>query len=178
LGENAVLACNYDYLNEPNEGSLVDWIMLVTRLPRARTTALKVATWRKLKRLGVYTLQDSVYVLPRSERTLEALEWVAAEIREGGGDASVWEATARTEAQEREMRDFFLEQVNAQYRNILEEVRGDPDEEKLRQLWGQYHKVKAQDYLRSPLSIEARAACERRALVLKGETENNEGRNS
>lgn len=90
----------------------------------------------------------------------------------------MWEATARTEAQEREMRDFFLEQVNAQYRNILEEVRGDPDEEKLRQLWGQYHKVKAQDYLRSPLSIEARAACERRALALKEDTENNEGRNS
>jgi hypothetical protein len=154
----------------------MDWIMLIKKLPRTRTTALKVATWRKLKRLGVYTLQDSVYVLPRSERTLEALEWIAAEIREEGGDASVWEVTARTEAREREMRDFFLEQVNAQYRTILEEVRSDPDKERLRQLWGQFHKVKAQDYLRSPLSIEARAACERRALDLKEQADNKEGR--
>jgi hypothetical protein len=150
----------------------MDWIMLITKLPRARTSALKVATWRKLKRLGVYTLQDSVYVLPRSERTLEAFEWVAAEIREEGGEASVWEVSVRTEAREREMRDFFLEQVNALYRGILEEVRRSPDEGRLRELWGQYHKVKSQDYLRSPLSIEARAACERRAMELRGDQEN------
>jgi hypothetical protein len=156
----------------------MDWIMLITKLPRARTTALKVATWRKLKRLGVFTLQDSIYVLPRSERTLEAFEWLAAEIREGGGEASVWEATARTEVQERELRDFFLEQVNSQYRAILEEARSDPDEDSLRRLWGQYHNVKAQDYLRSPLSIEARAACERKAQLLKQKEEAIEGRNS
>jgi hypothetical protein len=154
----------------------MDWILLITKLPRARTSALKVATWRKLKRLGVYTLQDSVYVLPRSERTLEAFEWVAAEIREEGGEASVWEVSARTEAREREMRDFFLEQVNGQYRSILEEMRRNPDERKLRELWGQYHKVKSQDYLRSPLSIEARAACERRALELGVERENLKGK--
>ncbi|MHC1744914.1 MAG: Chromate resistance protein ChrB [Syntrophobacteraceae bacterium] len=156
----------------------MDWVTLITKLPRSRTTALKVATWRKLKRLGVYTLQDSVYVLPRTERALEAFQWIAAEIREGGGDASVWEMSARTEAREREMRDFFLEHVNAQYRSILEEVRGDPDEATLRQLWGLYHKVKAQDYLRSPLSAEARAACERRARALLGEPETGEGANA
>ncbi|MCU0575169.1 MAG: hypothetical protein MUC41_19605 [Syntrophobacteraceae bacterium] len=154
----------------------MDWIMLITKLPRARTSALKVATWRKLKRLGVYTLQDSVYVLPGSERTLEAFEWVAAEIRDEGGEASVWEVSARTEAREREMRDFFLEQVNAQYRGILEEVRCGPDEEKLRELWGQYHKVKSQDYLRSPLSVEIRAACEGRARELKEEAGSTKGK--
>jgi hypothetical protein len=156
----------------------MDWIMLITKLPRARTSALKVATWRKLKRLGVYTLQDSVYVLPRSERTLEAFEWVAAEIREEGGEASVWEVSARTEAREREMRDFFLVQVNGQYRSILEEVRRGPDEAKLRELWGQYHKVKSQDYLRSPLSIEARSACERRALELNEDAGSTKGKES
>ncbi len=154
----------------------MDWIMLITKLPRARTSALKVATWRKLKRLGVYTLQDSVYVLPGSERTLEALEWLAAEIREEGGEASVWEVSARTETREREMRDFFLEQVNAQYCRILEEVRCGPDEEKLRELWGQYHRVKSQDYLRSPLSVEIRAACEARARELKEEAGSTKGK--
>lgn len=154
----------------------MDWIMLITKLPRARTSALKVAIWRKLKRLGAYTLQDSVYVLPHSERTLEALEWIAAEIREEGGEASVWEVSARTEAREREMRGFFLEQVNAQYRSILEEVRRGPDEGRLRELWGQYHKVRSQDYLRSPLSIEARGACEHRARELQEDGASTKGR--
>jgi hypothetical protein len=156
----------------------MDWIMLITKLPRARTSALKVATWRKLKRLGVYTLQDSVYVLPRSERTLEAFEWIAAEIREEGGEASVWEVAARTQMQECEMRDFFLEQVNTEYRVLLEEVRGEPDEERLRRLWGQYHKTKGQDYLRSPLSTEVRAACEQRARELKAGEKRTERRDS
>jgi len=153
----------------------MDWIMLITRLPRAPTSALKVATWRKLKRLGVYTLQDSVYLLPRSARTLEALEWIGAEIREEGGEASLWDVTARTEASERDMRDFFLEQVNAHYRTILEELGKEPDEQKLRQLWAQYHRVKSQDYLKSPLAIEVRAACERIAFEIRGKRAGGEG---
>jgi hypothetical protein len=154
----------------------MDWIMLITKLPRARTTAVKVALWRKLKRLGVYTVQDSVYVLPNSERTLELLEWVAAELRDGGGDASVWEVTARTKTQERDMREFFLEQVNAQYRAILEEVRSAPNAERLRQIWAQFQKVRTQDYLRSPLATEARAACERRAQEITAAREKQQGR--
>lgn len=45
--------------------------MLVYKLPKSKTSANKVAVWRKLKKLGVYPLQDSVCLLPCSERTLE-----------------------------------------------------------------------------------------------------------
>jgi hypothetical protein len=86
--------------------------MLIIKLPRAKTTAFKVAMWRKLKRLGVYSVQDSVCILPHSERTLESFEWIAAEVREMRGDASVWEVEALTPSREKEMKDFFLEQVN------------------------------------------------------------------
>ncbi|MHC1724814.1 MAG: Chromate resistance protein ChrB [Syntrophobacteraceae bacterium] len=147
------------------------WIMLIHKLPRSRTTAIKVATWRKLKKLGVYSVQDSVCVLPHSERTLESLEWLAAELRELGGEASVWEAHALTLEQEKELKDFFLDQVNVHYREIIQSASLAKDSGQLKKLWARYNGVKSQDYLRSPLAAEAKAACENRAEELKEEEE-------
>ena len=147
------------------------WIMLIYKLPRSRTTAIKVATWRKLRKLGVYPVQDSVCVLPHSEKTLESLEWLAAELRELGGEASVWEAQALTSEQERELKNYFIEQANTQYREIIQESPLAGDGVKLQQLWMKYNMVKSQDYLRSPLGAEARAACENRARGLRAEEE-------
>lgn len=146
------------------------WIMLIHKLPRSKTTANKVATWRKLKKLGVYAIQDSVCLLPGSEKTLESFQWLAAELQEMGGEASVWEAETLTPSREKEIKEFFLEQVNGEYRRIIQEATLTKDEKQLRDLWMRYNRVKGQDYLKSPLAVEARAACERRAReVRKGE---------
>jgi len=147
----------------------VKWIMLIYKLPRAKTTAFKVATWRKLKRLGVYAVQDSVCILPYSERTLESLEWTAAEVREMGGDASVWEVEVLTPSREKEMKDFFLNQVNVEYRELIQKVAIAKTEKHLIDLWTKYNRVRVQDYMKSPLAIEARAACEQKARKLRDE---------
>jgi len=147
----------------------VKWVMLIYRLPRSRTTATKVALWRKLKKLGVYSIQDSVCLLPDSEKTLESFEWIAAELREAGGEASVWQAETRTPAQEKAIRDHFLDQVNEQYKRIIEDTARVEKEGDLRNLWVHYNRVRSQDYLKSPLAIEAKAACERRAGEFKKE---------
>jgi hypothetical protein len=147
----------------------VKWIMLIYKMPRAKTTAFKVATWRKLKRLGVYSVQDSVCILPYSERTLESLEWTAAEVREMGGDASVWEVEVLTPSHEKEMKDFFLNQVNVEYRELIKKAAIARTEKQLKDLWTEYHRVRGQDYIKSPLAIEARAACKRRAMELRNE---------
>ena len=139
------------------------WVMLIYRLPRSRTTATKVALWRKLKKLGIYAIQDSVCILPDSEKTLESFEWIAAELREAGGEASVWQAETLTPAQEKEIRDYFLDQVNEQYKRIIEETVRVEKKGDLSKLWVQYHRVRSQDYLKSPLAVEAKAACETRA---------------
>lgn len=145
--------------------------MLIVKLPRAKTTAFKVATWRKLKRLGVYSAQDSVCILPHSERTIESFEWIAAEVRETGGDASVWEVEALTPSREKEMKDFFLDQVNVEYLQLIEKVATAKTERQLKDLWTKYNRVKVQDYMKSPLAVEARAACEQKARALTNEEE-------
>jgi hypothetical protein len=139
------------------------WIMLIHKLPRERTTAYKVATWRKLKKLGVYSIQDSVCMLPLTERTLEHFEWLAAELQEIGGEASVWQVEALTPAREKVIREFFLDRVNTEYGKIIEKASAAKTEKHLKRLWAQYNRLKTQDYLKSPLAVEARTACERRA---------------
>jgi len=149
------------------------WIMLIYKLPIAKTTANKVAVWRKLKKLGVFPIQKSVCILPHSERTLEHFEWLAAEFLESGGEASVWEAESLTPSQEKEIRDFFLNQVNGDYRRIIQEAELAKTEKQVKALWAIYNKIKARDYLKSPLSAEAKAACEEQARKLRKEEESN-----
>jgi hypothetical protein len=150
-------------ITKPRRIAGVKWVMLIYKLPRSKSTATKVALWRKLKKLGVYPVQDSVCILPDSEKNFESFEWLAAELREAGGDASVWQAETLTPVQEKEMKNHFFEQVNQQYRQIIEDAVLVRSEKDLKNLWLQYNRVRLQDYLKSPLSVEAKAACEKRA---------------
>ncbi len=67
-----------------------DWVLLAYRLPRVPSTP-RSAVWRKLKRLGVAWLGDGLVALPADPRTREQLEWVAEEVTEHGGEATLWQ---------------------------------------------------------------------------------------
>ena len=66
-----------------------DWILLAYRLPRV-PSAPRSAVWRRLKRLGVAWLGDGLVALPADPRTREQLEWVAEDVTDHGGEATVW----------------------------------------------------------------------------------------
>jgi len=142
------------------------WIMLIYKLPKSKTTAIKVSVWRKLKKLGVYSLQDSVCVLPYTERTLEKFEWLAEEIKELGGSATLWEVKGLSSLQEEEINEFFLEQVNEQYRQIIKTAQNTGDINQIKELWSLFNRVKAQDYLKSPLWIQVKGILESKAREL------------
>ena len=69
----------------------IAWILLSSRLPR-EPSRLRLAIWRRLKRLGAVLIHDAVWMLPADAKTREAFEWLAEEIEEQGGTAWVWEA--------------------------------------------------------------------------------------
>jgi len=66
-----------------------EWVLLAYRLPRVPSTP-RSAVWRKLKRLGVAQLGDGLVALPADPRTREQLEWVAEEVTDHGGEATLW----------------------------------------------------------------------------------------
>jgi hypothetical protein len=70
-------------------GQAEDWVLLAYRLPRVPSTP-RSSVWRKLKRLGVAQLGDGLVALPADPRTREQLEWVAEEVADHGGEATLW----------------------------------------------------------------------------------------
>jgi hypothetical protein len=61
------------------------WLQLVATLPTQGATA-RMRVWRAVKALGCASLRDGVYLLPKSDLHLEALQALADEcVKEGGG---------------------------------------------------------------------------------------------
>ncbi len=67
----------------------VPWVALTYSLPSAAASSRRVAVWRRLRALGAVSPTGSLYLLPESEETREALDWLAQEIETGGGEALV-----------------------------------------------------------------------------------------
>jgi hypothetical protein len=93
------------------------WILLSSRLPR-EPSRLRLAIWRRLKRVGAVLIHDAVWMLPADAKTREAFEWLAEEIEEQGGTAWVWEAAGISPAQERETVELFRREADARYTEI------------------------------------------------------------
>jgi hypothetical protein len=94
------------------------WVLLAYRLPREPSTP-RIALWRNLRRLGAVQLVDGLVALPRDSGTQEQLEWLADDIAEAGGDATIWFADAGSRAQERALAARMSESAAAEYRTII-----------------------------------------------------------
>lgn len=103
-------------------GSLGRWVLLAYRLPREPSNP-RVGVWRKLERLGVARLGDGLVALPADARTREQLDWLAEEIAEAGGVATVWLATPGSAAQERAIAEAMRAARAAEYRAVIEQAR-------------------------------------------------------
>jgi len=79
--------------------------------------------WRRLQKIGAVPVRNAVYVLPRSEQTLEDFHWVAREILEAGGDASVCEATFIEGITNNEVVALFQAARESDYTELLAEIR-------------------------------------------------------
>jgi hypothetical protein len=67
------------------------WLLFVHQLP-SHPSNLRVRTWRRLRQLGAIPVKQAIYVLPDSPGAREDFEWLRTEIKDAGGDASVFAA--------------------------------------------------------------------------------------
>ena len=130
------------------------WLLLVYRIPR-EPTAGRVFVWRKLKQLGAIALQDAVWVLPQSPRTHEQLQWLASEITELDGDATLWQATQLYATNSAALRRQFTEAVETEYRQILEDLK--QKDRDLAALSKRFQEAQSRDYFTSKLGRQTRA---------------------
>src|SRR5882672_10720730 len=104
---------------EPTEAR---WLLLIHQIP-PKPNYLRVKIWRRLQRLGAAAVKNSVYVLPRSEQAQEDLQWVAREIVEGGGDASICEARFVDGLSDEQVVAMFHTARDVDYAQVAEVAR-------------------------------------------------------
>ncbi|MFI0449686.1 Chromate resistance protein ChrB [Actinomadura sp. 6N118] len=92
-------------------------MLLSYRLPREPSTP-RISVWRKLKRLGVAQISDGLVALPADARTREHLEWIADEVTDAGGNATIWFARPANLAQERELATQMAAARAAEYSGV------------------------------------------------------------
>ena len=66
----------------------VSWLFLLFNLP-AKHASERVKVWRRLKKFGAVQLKTSTYVLPDEPVHYERFQWLAKEIDDGGGEATL-----------------------------------------------------------------------------------------
>jgi polyhydroxyalkanoate synthesis regulator phasin len=146
-------------------------VLLAYRLPREPSTP-RSALWRKLRRLGAAQLLDGLAALPLDARNREQLEWLADEVVEAGGEATIWVGELGSAAQERELARRMAEAVAADYRLLIDEVdtaREQPLGQRRRtlgRLRRELRRIRARDYFPPPeREVAQQALAELAALI-------------
>ena len=98
------------------------WLLLIHQVPNS-PPYLRVKIWRQLQKIGAVAVKNAVYVLPVSDQSLEDFHWIAREIMEAGGDATVCEATFVEGITHGELIALFKSPREADYAELLGETK-------------------------------------------------------
>lgn len=98
------------------------WLVLVHQLP-AKPSYARVRVWRRLQALGAVALKSAVYVLPNQDSTREDFEWLAREIGELGGSATVCTVRLVEGRDDQEIEGLFHAAREADYQALLKDAQ-------------------------------------------------------
>lgn len=101
-----------------HEREAMRWLQLTYKVP-SEPSQKRVWVWRRLQNLGAYALQNSVYLLPFSEEVEKHFRQLAHEIRDMGGEASIFSVTALDAADEQRILEMLLEARNNEYNTVV-----------------------------------------------------------
>ncbi len=98
------------------------WLFLVHQVqtPDSRE---RVKVWRLTKKVGAVLYRNSVYVLPYSKERLEDFQWLAQQIRDSKGEASVFLTEASDEEENNALRELFESSVKRAYESLRKTAR-------------------------------------------------------
>ena len=98
------------------------WLLLIHSIP-PKPNYLRVKIGRRLQRLGAVAIKNSVYALPKNDEAHEDLQWVAREIVEGEGEASIVEAHFLEGLSDAQIEALFQAAREADYAVLTEDAQ-------------------------------------------------------
>jgi hypothetical protein len=150
------------------------WILLLFTLPSGSGTA-RVGVWRKLKKSGALPFKTSAYLLPNSPELVERFQWLAQQVRDAGGEATLVFAAELEGVTHDEIVHQFHEARAADYaelssglNDLIARHRKRPDEglmpevEKFRR---RFEEIRQMDFFQSPAATNIAMLIERAASL-------------
>jgi hypothetical protein len=147
-----------------------NWLLLLYALP-ARQGTSRVSLWRQLKKSGAIALKNSSYILPDEPQHRERFQWLAQQVREGGGDATLIHVTDIEGTSDDEIVRMFNAARAEDYTAFVADIeaviaanRRKPGESfaaDLERFAKRFEEIRQLDYYNAPQAEEARMQLER-----------------
>jgi len=98
------------------------WVLLLYGLP-SKKGAVRISLWRALRKGGALALKTSAYLLPDTPEHTERFQWLAEQVRSGGGEATLIHATEIEGLTNDQLARIFNEARAKEYDELIAEVR-------------------------------------------------------
>jgi len=146
------------------------WLLLLYGLP-ARGNTARVTLWRRLKKYGAIPLKTSAYVLPDQPEHYERFQWLATEIRESGGEATLIRVAQIEGVDDQQIIQKFNEARAEDYKEVSQacqvslNCRKKRKEADLAVEFGKqqrrFREIRGVDYFNSPAAYDAQISLQR-----------------
>lgn len=110
---------------EPSRPEDRSWLLLLFSLPATQKSA-RVAIWRKLQKSGAIAIKTSAYLLPDRPAQYELFQWLAKQITDYGGDATLIRARQIEGLSDAKIIALFNAARDADYAAISDAARKRP----------------------------------------------------
>lgn len=166
------LICNRYYIFGDDFVNQNNWVAVNYTLPR-EPSRVRVSIWRKLKKIGAVSIQQSMWILPSSKENSDLFNKVKDEVSRNGGEAFMLTFSADKDG-EKMIIDKFNTARNEEYGELFEQCEDffkeidkeiarrnftfaevEENEEELNKLKQWYEKIVARDIFGSPLREKA-----------------------
>lgn len=161
------------------------WIAINYTLPREPSRA-RVSIWRKLKKIGAVSIQQSMWILSLSDENRSLLNEIKTEVSQNNGEAFVMSLSVDEDGEKIIIEKFnaardeeygeLLEQCEEFFKEIEKEIAREnfsfaeieENEEELNKLKQWYEKITARDSFGALLQEKAQIMLSKCAVVLEG----------
>src|SRR5215210_6315583 len=142
------------------------WILLLYELP-TKQGSQRVNLWRKLKKIGAVSLKTSAYLLPDTAAHHEHLQWLAQQVRDAGGDATLIRVTEIEGMAEADLVRLFNDARAQEYAELSEPLNDllkrnkkrftEGFSEELLKLGARFEEIRHTDFFECPKAAELQA---------------------
>ncbi len=97
----------------------MEWLLFTSQLP-ASPSSLRVAVWRRMKAAGAMSLQNGVWLLPRTKGQERTVQELLDYLEQQGAQGQTFAATALTGKVEQGLVQRFKGQRDEEYTELIE----------------------------------------------------------